>query len=275
VAASRTIVEADYAPDPATTWNGSPTGANVAQLYLDGWMPGVAVDVRLDAASGASPLGLFSTLPNAPTVLWPAWPTWSQRLTLTTDVNGDASFAPHTLDAIEPTGWASTEGGFNGNHSELRCGDDGRGGAGGYQLFPGVTFDLASLPAGTITRATLNIFQVRVDGDSPYGPVMQRVAAEHVRFTNMWEADEVPAIAGTIGQRTVSATPDAGWRSVDVTEAVVFERAAAMTRVQFRLAFLPAAADGDTSIDWAVFASNNAPAPNDDKRPTLVVSVAP
>ena len=129
--------------------------------------------------------------------------------------------------------------------------------------------------SGAIARATLNVFQVRVDGDSPYGPVMQRVAVEHVRFTSMWEVDEVPAVAGTIGQRTLSTTPDAGWRSVDVTEAVAFERAATRTRVQFRLGFVPAAADGDTSIDWAVFASNNAPAPNEGQRPTLEVSVGP
>lgn len=162
------------------------------------------------------------------------------------------------IDAVAPTGWASTEGGFNSNHAELRCGDDGRGGLGGYWLEPGITFDLGAIPPDTpIASAVLHVWQVRVDGDSPFTPTMSTVVTEHVRFTNMWEVDEVSAISGTIGQRVLSSTGDVGWREVDVTEVIEYELAALRSRAQFRLRFSPNEADGDTSIDWVVFASDN------------------
>lgn len=180
------------------------------------------------------------------------------------------------LDAVEPTGWASTEGGFNSNHAELRCGDDGRGTGLDYQHFPGLTFDLSSVPAGaTVARAVLNLHQVRVDGDAPYGPDQREVVAEHVRYVNMWEADEVAAISGTIGQRVVSTGAAAGWRTADVTEAVAHELAASRTTVQLRLRFTPSAGNADGAIDWAIFASDDSPAPDDGLRPYLSVWYAP
>lgn len=178
------------------------------------------------------------------------------------------------LDAVEPTGWASTEGGFNSNHSELRCGDDGRGGAGGYVLMPGLTFDLSSIPAAaTIGSAELRVYQVRVDGNSPFTPLMREVVVEHVRFTNMWEVDEVTPISGTIDQRRVSNLADVGWRETPVTEAVLRERQSGRTGVQFRLTFVPQGSDGDTDIDWVVFASNNTPTVS--QRPQLMLWYAP
>jgi hypothetical protein len=166
------------------------------------------------------------------------------------------------------TGWASTEGTFNRNHAELRCGDDGRG----YQVFPGLTFDFSALPAGTpIYSAVMHLYQVRIDGDSPYSATMNEVVAEHVRYTNMWEADEVPAIDGTIGQRLVSSTSDLGWKMATVTEAVTYELNDGKSQVQVRLRFVPNMTDGDTSIDWAVFASDNVPAPNEYLRPYLIL----
>lgn len=384
VAVDRPVALADYTPDPTLQWNGAPGGRNVITLLLDGWSA-APVEVRLETRPGSLGLGLFAGLPTPPAVLWPAWPSWSQTLTLLPDANGDARCAvvarpgadpstwevtvsqganrvplrvlvqgpaplrgcapvcddgvsctvdtcnttlevceatpddaacddanactadrcdaatgcAHTavadgttcatgvclagaciggtrLEAIEPTGWASTEGSFNTNHSELRCGDDGRGGATPYEMFPGLTFDLSALPPGaTVTRARLNVHHVRVDGDAPYGPALHEVVAEHVQYTNMWEADEVMPVTGTIGQRLLSTSGTVGWRVADITEAVIFERAASRTRVQVRLRFTPQMTDGDTAIDWAVFTSNNALAPADVLRPFLEVWYVP
>lgn len=180
-----------------------------------------------------------------------------------------------TCPAMAPTGWASSEGGFNSNHAELRCGDDGRG-TGGYQLFPGISFDLTSIPAGSVVdRAVMHVYQVRVDGDAPYGPLLQQVEVEQIRYANMWEADEVPAVMGTIGRRPLSMDRTIGWRTAEVTEAVQTELAAGRTRVQLRLSFAPQMADGDAAIDWAVFASDDSPAPNEGLRPWLEVSILP
>jgi hypothetical protein len=174
------------------------------------------------------------------------------------------------FEAIDlTTGWASNEGTFNRNHAELRCGDDGRG----YQVYPGLSFDLSAWPTGTpIVSAVVHLYQVRIDGDSPYLLAsMNEVVAEHVRYTNMWEADEVSAISETIGQRLVSSSSDLGWKTVMVTEAVTYELAAGMSQVQFRLLFVPAMSDGDAAIDWAVFASDNAPSPNEYQRPYIML----
>lgn len=78
-----------------------------------------------------------------------------------------------------------------------------------------------------------------------------------------------------IGRRPLSADRIVGWHAAEVTEAVQAELAAGRSRVQFRLSFAPEMADGDAAIDWAVFASDDSPAPNEALRPWLEVSVLP
>jgi hypothetical protein len=171
------------------------------------------------------------------------------------------------IGAIEQTGWASTEGGFNRNHAELRVGDDGRGETAEYQLYAGLTFPLADIPEDVQgLRAEMHVYQVRVDGDAPYGALQHELVAELVRYTNMWEADEATALAS---QTPVSATRDLGWRFANVTGAVTNERGVGSPTVQLRVRFVPAMADEDAAIDWTVLASDNEP--DVALRPHLVV----
>jgi len=181
---------------------------------------------------------------------------------------------PVRIEAIgNLTGWASTNGTANSAHSELRCGDDGLL-ATGFEsgLFPGLSFDLSALPPGaTVASARLRVYLERIRGDRPFLDPMREVVAEHVRFSSIFFADEVPPIAGTIGQRLVADTPDLGWRSVDITEAVAYEQSRA--RVQVRFSFMPEQTEPDGQPDMAVFASDNNLVV--EHRPYLLVYLAP
>jgi hypothetical protein len=162
-----------------------------------------------------------------------------------------------TLDLL--TGDASNTGGALGNFPDMRCGNSNLIGPFEVEFFPALTFDLSPLVQGeTIESVTMHVFQERVDGDNPYTGDMLEVVAEHVRFDVLFDADIAPPVTGTIGQRPVSSSGEPGWRTADITEAVLFEVAAGRDRVQVRLRFVPSMTDGDGEPDLAIFASDNA-----------------
>jgi hypothetical protein len=164
------------------------------------------------------------------------------------------------LDPVDLlTGDCSNTGGGTTNFPQMRCGNSFFVGPFEVTHFPALTFDLSVLPPGaTIQSAALHLLQEQVDGDGPYTGDLLEVVAEQVRFDVLFGCDQLVPIGGTIGQRVVSTSAELGWRTADISEAVLGEVALGRDNVQLRLQFVPSMTDGDGDDDLARFASDNA-----------------
>jgi hypothetical protein len=133
-----------------------------------------------------------------------------------------------------------------------------------------VRFDRSAVPAGaTILYATFQIHQAAVTG-TPFA-THGNLLLEHLSVGPSLDAADFGAAAVTVG--ALSATPNLGYRTLDVTAAVLADIAALRTTSDFRLAFA-LGSDADGADDHVQF--------NDAEdhlgsgvRPTLFVAYTP
>jgi len=119
-----------------------------------------------------------------------------------------------------------------------------------------VSFDLSSrLPAGaTVVSATLRCYLVQVTG-APYVS-LGNVLAIHVALGPTLETTEFTG-GEIMTAGTLSSSPAAGWKELDVTSRVLADLAAGRTRTQFRLQCAIGDGNGDGADTLSEFESGD------------------
>lgn len=97
-----------------------------------------------------------------------------------------------------------------------------------------VSFDLSGVPAGAnITRATLRMYQVKVEGEPFAGNNL--VVLDNLDFGGTLDAEDYQLRAESIGFATLSETAEPGWKETDITDVFMENHQMGLTRSQYRL----------------------------------------
>lgn len=175
------------------------------------------------------------------------------------------------LPIAAPGAECSNNGGADFENPVITVGNEP--GAASVELFNvgGITFDLSPLPPyAKIVAATAEIRQSNSAGNA-FQPPLTEVVVEHVGYL---EADFTPydfcsslANSATIGERVLSTDPSKGWRSVDVVEAVRYNRAACLDDLRLRVRFEPDLGSATEPKSWASYNTK----PGSEQAPRLTV----
>jgi len=125
-----------------------------------------------------------------------------------------------------------------------------------------ISFDLASNlpPDSRVVSATLKVFQVMTIGDGefygdPYPPLGE-ISVDHLEYGEILDASDFDTVALSTDIGLVSADNLLGWKTIDVTEAVIADLETSRLRSQFRIHFTNFS-DEDFLEDTAHFESRD------------------
>ena len=97
-----------------------------------------------------------------------------------------------------------------------------------------VSFDLSGVPAGAnITKATLRMYQVKVEGEPFTGNNL--LVLDNLDFGGTLDAEDYLLRAQYTGFATLSETAVPGWKEADVTDIFMENHQMGLTRSQYRL----------------------------------------
>lgn len=147
-------------------------------------------------------------------------------------------------------GFESSNGGGNGG-LDIRAGRNANLVTRGF-----VSFDLTGIPGGAkVTQATLRLYQVKVVG-SPYS-VGGALKIDHLNYGDTLEAADYSAPALLSSFATLSSSPVAEWKEVDVTASIKDDMDAARSKSQYRIHFVTENSGGDVTGDFVYFESSD------------------
>lgn len=189
----------------------------------------------------------------------------------------DTAYSPEeddlfvVLPIAAPGAECSNNGGADFDNPVITVGNEPGGAS--VELFNvgGITFDLSALPPyAKIVAATAEIRQSNSAGNA-FQPPLSEVVVEHVGYL---EEEFTPydfcsslANSATIGERVLSTDPSKGWRSVDLVEAVRYNRAACLDDLRLRVRFEPDLGSTTEPKSWASYNTK----PGSEEAPRLTV----
>lgn len=155
----------------------------------------------------------------------------SVKSTTTPQPSPTANAAPGKILSSQASldGFESSNGSGSGT-SEIKVGRSSGSITRGF-----VSFDLSQIQSGTVDKATLRIYQQGTIG-SPYS-IGGDIKIDQLNYGSTFEGSDYGTSSISSSFATLSNSPDAGWRELDVTQNVKGDLTAGRTRSQFRLHF--------------------------------------